>query len=125
MSRPLALGILSVFAALFLAAAWWGWTDLRAWRSAMAACTTPLVIKQSSFWMMGMAAIAVLPLLGVSANVMVHRVLFSLLILWGLGVPMLTYISFLGQAEAQGYLVPQGARILMFGDYDLQAANCF
>lgn len=125
MSRALALGILSLFAALFVAAAWWGWSDLRAWRTAMAVCATPLMIEQSSFWMMGMAAIAVLPLLGVSTNVMVHRVLFSVLILWGLGVPMLTYIGFLGQAEAQGYAVPEGGRLLMFGNYDLHAQNCF
>lgn len=124
MSRPLALGVLGVFAVLFLAAAWWGWSDLRGWRAAMATCTTPLVIEQSSFWMMGMAAIAVLPLLGATANVMVHRVLFSLLIIWGLGVPMLSHITFLAQAEAQGYQVPQGARILLFGAYSLHATDC-
>ncbi len=124
MSRPLALGVLGVFAILFLAAAWWGWSDLRGWRAAMATCTTPLVIEQSSFWMMGMAAIAVLPLLGATANVMVHRVLFSLLIIWGLGVPMLSYITFLSQAEALGYVVPQGARVLLFGDFSLHAPAC-
>lgn len=90
----------------------------------MATCTTPLVIEHSCFFMMGMAAIAVPPLLGASANVMVHRVLFSLLIIWGLGVPILTHLTFLSQAEAQGCLVPQGARVLLSGVCSLHASDC-
>jgi hypothetical protein len=124
MSRPVALAVLGVLGLLFLGAAWWGWSDIRAWRTAVAACTTPLVIDQAAFWMLGMAAIALLPLLGVTPNVMVHRVLFSLLILWGLGAPMVSYISFLAQAEAQGYLVPPGARVLLFGEQRLDVVEC-
>ncbi|TVR91518.1 MAG: hypothetical protein EA428_05575 [Spirochaetaceae bacterium] len=124
MNRSVAIAVLGVFGLLFLGAAWWGWSDFRAWRTAVAACTTPLVIDQTSFWMMGMASIALLPLLGLTLNVMVHRVLFILLILWGLGVPMLSYISFLAQAEAQGYLVPSGARVLLFGEQMLHVPKC-
>ena len=44
MIRPVALGVLGIFAVLFLAAAWWGWSDLGGWRTAIATCTTPLII---------------------------------------------------------------------------------
>ncbi|WFE76679.1 hypothetical protein [Roseinatronobacter sp. S2] len=124
MSRPVAIGILCGFAALFLAAAWWGWSDFRALRLGIAACITPLTVDQTSFWMIGMAAIAVLPFLGLTSDVRVHRALFGLLIIWAMGVPIASYISLLSGAAAQGYLVPTGARILLFSDFTLHAPAC-
>ena len=64
MSRPVAITILLILGSLFLAVAWWGWSDINAWHSAINQCQTPVLIDQSSFWMFGMAAIALLPMLG-------------------------------------------------------------
>lgn len=124
MSRPVAIGVLCVLAAVFLGAGWWGWSDFRALHLGIAACTTPLTVDQTSFWMIGMAAIAVLPLLGLTADVRVHRIVFGLLIIWGLGVPVASYMSLLSDAAAQGYVVPTGARVLLFADFALHAPEC-
>ncbi|MDD7972872.1 hypothetical protein [Roseinatronobacter alkalisoli] len=124
MSRSVAIGGLCIFALLFLWAAWWGWTDFRALRLEIAGCTTPLTVDQTSFWMMGMAGIAVLPFLSASADVRVHRVLFSLLIIWALGVPIISYMTLISDATAQGYPLPSGARVLLFAEFTLQAPAC-
>ena len=42
----------------------------------------------------------------------------------GAGVPILTHLTFLSQAEAQGYLVPQGARVLLSGACSLHGSDC-
>ncbi|MFN3700757.1 MAG: hypothetical protein ACK4VI_04450 [Alphaproteobacteria bacterium] len=123
MSRTFALGILWVFAGLFLAAAWWGLSDLRNWQSELEAGITPLVIDQSSFWMIGMAAAVILPFLGITSNVMAHRAIFCALILWGIGAPIISYNSFLARAEEQGYLIASGAQVLLLGEWELHLSQ--
>ncbi|MDD7973237.1 ankyrin repeat domain-containing protein [Roseinatronobacter alkalisoli] len=114
--RSFALSVLGALAVLFLATAWCWWSDLRNWDAELAAGTTPLLINQPSFWMIDMVAISILPLLGKTSKVMVHRSIFGTLILWGLGAPIIIYVAFLTKAEEQGYLVASRSKVLLFGE---------
>lgn len=106
MSRSVGLIVLVGFAILFISAALWGASDIRFWHAEIAAGSSPLVIDQSSFWMTGMAAITLLPFLGATSNITIHRGIFIAMICWGLVVPVATSLSFMAKAERKGYVIP-------------------
>lgn len=124
MKKPLAILVLGCFALLFLAAAWWGLSDVRSVHAKIENCISPLIVDQGSFWMMGSAAIAVLPFLAVTSSPKIHRLLFSFLIVFFLVVPILGYMQLISKAEGRNYHVSGSLQLLLFSEVQLISTDC-
>jgi hypothetical protein len=124
MSKPLAIGLLSIFAVMGLGATWLGWSEFAALRLGTALCTTPMAVDQTTFWLLGAAAIAVFPFLGLTSDVRHHHFMFGGVIAWVLGVPISAYVYFLLEAAAQGYELPAIAYVLLSAEYQLTSLDC-
>lgn len=125
MNRSLAILVLIVFATGALAVAWWGLSDVLAWREDLRRCVSPIYMDTSSFWFLGFSAMVCFPLLVVTGDARMHKVLFTLSILLFLLIPFLGHISTSLLARAQNYDIERMPSLFSLVSFDLSSgADC-
>ena len=103
MNRLVALSIVGLFAAGGAWSAWLGLSDLIGWRQDIANCAPVLALDNSSFWLIGFCALALLVLLGFSSSEKVHAAILASAVVFFLALPALGYSILSSDAANQGY----------------------
>lgn len=124
MSRAQAVTVLSLFALLGVFITAWGASDIVSWLQTMRKCAPSVHIDTSSFWFLGAASIAGLPLLAIVTSSSKQKILLALLTAWFILAPVITHQYFLSLSKRLSYDVGPAQSFFYINETIISTKSC-